>query len=251
MKSKKKRQGGRLSDTFSHVKKEYFLFFSTIFFDLLFVLGISLLGLLLGNITRWGISFFVPALLGYLILGVVLYSSLKFAVMRVIKKIVEGSGFIWKGFLGFLSLNLIIMSVLLALFLILSSLLYAVVIPEQKTLMIRLLFVVFLFLGYPFLNFCHSAYMKSFSVPRSMPQGFKSLIKASKYLKMYGFSILALLAYFSAYAALAFVLDGLVFNNLLSQYSRPYNLIFFIITFFVVYIILAFNRIYLYMVSDA
>jgi len=243
----KKRWRSDILETVKYIKTNSFSFVFMSLFDFLFLLFIGLLNILIRDFINPSSAVFV--LLGYYLLAILVYSFCNFVILNLINKVVKNIRFGLKGLLEFFGLNFIIINSLFAIFLALAALVYSVISQEYKTIIIRIIFVLFVMLAYPLLNLTHSFFIHGFSIKESIKKGAYHFTKVNSYLAVYGFGVFLIAAFFLLYSIIGFLLKRFLYDWM-SSYYNAYALVFSVITLLVLYFILAFNRIYFYVITD-
>jgi len=239
------------------------LFFLTLIFDLLFILTLYYSSQLISSLITIKaaeiIKFFTLPLLSlifgflffiaYISLLILIYSFFKYCILDIIKSMTQKTEFNLKRFNRFYLLNLIICISISILFLIISIIISLSIKEQYFPIVSLIVFIPLAMVFYSFLNFSHSYYtLKPMPIKTILKYSLKKISKPSSYYKVYLIILLYFLVYFIIYYPSALLLKTILSQkyNLLGYYPT-YIKIFTIITLIVIYLIIAYNRIYFYL----
>jgi hypothetical protein len=250
--------------TFYAIKSNPRLFFNTLIFDFLFLVLLYYINTLvksslpteeslIANI-EFTVLFFLFTII-YLLLLIFIYSFLKYCILDFVKmlvdlswkfrKIIREKKFELNRFFKFCFLNLIIFVSSFITFIILNAIyLFSVKQEYLKIIFLLTMIPLFLFI-YAYLNITHSLFTLGFNLKETIKKGLVLLKRIRAYYCIFIFSILLI----SVYSLIYFIIN-LIITSFTSVNILIYNQIFTVITAIVFYFIIAFNRVYFYLVVD-
>tara|TARA_Y100000310_G_scaffold342605_1_gene446517 strand:- start:10125 stop:10937 length:813 start_codon:yes stop_codon:yes gene_type:complete len=250
---------------FKQIKLNKKLFFLTLVFDLMFIVGLYFISqlvtlLLTSKIENIARFFGLPLLVilvvlllsvGYVSLLILVYSFFKYSILDIIKSMRQKTEFSFRRFKKFFQLNLIMVVKGIIIFFLIGIVLLGI--KKQYLPIVYLIVVIPLSLTfYSFLNFAHSYFtLKHLSVKETLKHSLKRVLKLSSYYKIYLITLTYILAYLGIYFLMALLVRNIVSRKYeLLGYLPIYVNVFSIITIVVVYFIVAYNRMYYYLIVE-
>jgi len=250
--------------TFYSIKEHPNFFFNTLLFDFLFLISLYYTNLLvkLSLPTEESLKadmglalIFFLLTIAYLLFLVFIYSFLKYCILDFIKTLVDLS---WKfkktirekrfglgRFFKFYLLNLIIFISFFVIFIILNAIyLFSVKQEHLKIAFLLTMIPLFIFI-YVYLNLTHSLFTTGHNLKETIKKG---LVLFKQIKPYYGILIFSIFVFF-VYTLILFIIN-LIITSSTSVNILVYNKIFTVITTIVFYLIIAFNRIYFYIMID-
>lgn len=259
---KKRFIGSSFFRVFNIIKKNSHTYFYTITLDFIFLALIIIIGKYLGSLipqdpqqlmtifkSQANLLIFVfgyPTI--YYLFVIFLYSITKLSILNLIKQLYEKQKFNLKGLGKFYLLNLLLFIIFLLISLVITGILALILQKDFLKYVVLILGIPFLFFVYSMMNIAHTLFMGNYG---------KRIIKKSFYIafssiKKYGlfimWDIILILTYLVFYNIIHLIFRFTLFLNqqLLTSYGPLYLKIFNIMSIVVIYLIIAFNRMYFF-----
>ena len=184
----------------------------------------------------------------YYLFVIFVYSIAKLSIFNLIKSLYEKNRFTLKGLGKFYLLNIMLFVILFFSGLVLWAILALIFKSDFLNYIILILLIPFLFFCYSIVNISHTLFIKN-GGKKIIRKGFNI---AFNKIKRYGMFIIwdlaIILIYLIFYNLIHLIFRLSIFSNeqILASYGDIYLKIFNIISLIVLYLIIAFNRIYFY-----
>jgi|TARA_B100002003_G_scaffold244179_1_gene269776 hypothetical protein len=250
---------------FRLIKLNKKLFFLTLMFDILFIASLYFTSQLITlaltprieSIARF---FGLPVLvllfallfsIGYICLLIWLYSFFKYNILDLIKSMKQKTESGFRRLKSFFLLNLIMLVVgFVSFFLI--GLMFLGIKSQYLPIVYLIVIIPTVLTFYSFINFAHSYFvLKHLSVKGALKHSLKRISKLSSYYKIYLITLGYILAYLAVYFLIALLMKNIVLDKYkLLGFLPIYVNVFTVITLIVFYFIIAYNRIYYYLIVE-
>ncbi len=183
----------------------------------------------------------------YYLFIILIYSTIKLSILKLISQSCQKSKFSFKGIWKFYKLNILVFLDFLLIAVILATFLFLILDRTFLTYVALVLSIPFLFFIYSILNIGHTLFIKEEKklIKTSFKIAFKRINKYGMFIVWDAFLILLYLLFYNLIHLLFRVL---IFSNqeLLAKFGSVYLTTFNIISIIFVYMVLAFNRIYFF-----
>ena len=244
------------------IRKNLNVYFYTIVLDFIFLALIVLVGKYSGSLipsnpqqlmdlfkssTNLLLFVFGYPILFYLFVLFV-YSITKLSILNLVKSLYEKNRFTLKRLCKFYLLNILLFVIFFFGGLILLGILALIFKKEFLTYVVLVLLIPFLFLLYSIINISNTLFIKSWekgAIKKSFSIGFSNINKYGMFV-IWDFAVI--LAYLLFYNIIHLIFRLFIFSNeeILTNYGGIYLKVFNIISLVVIYLVIAFNRIYFY-----
>lgn len=247
---------------FSIIKKNHTIYLYTIILDFVFLFLIIFAGKYFGSLipqdpqqlinllkTQTNLLLFVTIYpIIYYLFVIFLYSITKLNILNLIKSLYEKNKLNLKGLGKFYLLNILLFVIFFFAALIIMGILALILKKDFLKYLILILSVPFLFFMYSIINIAHTRFInnkKDKIIKQSINIAFN---KIPKYGPFIIWNILLTIIYLLIYNIIHVILRFTLFLNkeILASYAPLYLKIFNIISIIIIYLIIAFNRIYFY-----
>ena len=269
MKLKKRIQSSQFFETLKIIKKQPKLFFQAVLFDVLFLASLYGISKLVSfsipadtsSITAilqspWlMLSFALISSALYYLFILFIYSFFKYNILDIIKSMFGKTKFSFRRLGSFFLLNILIAALLFAVFisinLIVSPFIVSpfIVIKILAAILFFVMIVPFIFFSYPLINITHSLFEEGSNIKDSLKKGFKITFgKIKSYAAVYLHSIIVFVIYIVLFYIFGLILKYTLFRDLQAYagYYPIYVGFFNITATILLFLIIAFNRIYFY-----
>jgi len=184
----------------------------------------------------------------YYIFVIFLYSITKLSILNLIKPLYEKQRFTLKGLGRFYLLNLLLFIIFLIAALVIMGILALILQKDFLKYVVLILAIPFFLLLYSIANISHTLFINNHR-KKIIRQSFSiAFNKIKRYGSFIAWDILLILIYLIIYNIIHLIFRFTIFLNqqILTSYGPLYLKIFNIISIIVLYLIIAFNRIYFY-----
>lgn len=244
------------------IKKNPNIYVYTIVLDFIFLFLIIFIGKYFGSLipqdpqqlmaffkttTNLLLFVFIYPVIYYLFV-IFIYSMIKLSILNLIKSLYEKNRFSFKRLGKFYLLNILIFIIFFFSGLILFGLLALILRRDFLKYVILILLIPFLFFLYSIINISHTLFIKDGKkgiIKKNFNIAFNKINKYGMFI-IWNFIIILIYLLFYNIIHLIFRLFIFVNREILTTYGSIYIKIFNIISLIVLYLIIAFNRIYFY-----